>query len=120
MNYIPKNAPLIPDGWEYKGTDYQSKTPIRWAFWDGGDRWYGVSDKRLSPLVPIGGVHYITPVPKPAKKKPAPAKAKRAGKPVKALTYAQMVMRATGALEPYAKFPEVAAKAALAAIGIKA
>lgn len=80
---LPDSAPKIPDGWEYKGTKFKSKTPIMWAFWDGDGGWSGIHDKTLAPLVPINDYHYITPIKHPAVK-PSPAKAKRAGKPVKA------------------------------------
>jgi len=90
---LPADAPKIPRGWEYKGVDWDSKVPVRYACWSpnwDGKKWNkSKGDQKTHPRF---GVHYITPIKRPAKK-PALAKgkavnakvlARKAAKPVKA------------------------------------
>lgn len=65
----PADAPKIPKGWVYKGPKFRSEKPIPWAYWNGGDEWYGVDCCIRFKLEPWEGCHYITPAPKRAKKK---------------------------------------------------
>lgn len=128
----PADAPKIPKGWVYMGPKFRSEKPILWAYWNGGDEWYGVDCCIRFKLEPWGGCHYITPAPKRAKKKTTKGNGAVIAKkemfggnimayvlPADADSVARMVEQAAKALAVADYKDEThAAEAMLAAIGI--
>ena len=100
----PADAPKIPKGWVYMGAAWESKVPVRYAFWDADiDEWIGCYGKSITEGE--RNRHYITPAPKRAKKKAV----KRASRLIEArsaygLAGDSMLFMSAGAAKYFAGF----------------